>query len=203
MTEVPAFVTQSYEAAGEARLQRELVFIVPRRLDQLTSGYLFYRHIVEGLRAHGRVVRAWSLRHGIRERTGRCSPPLSTACEVTPVLGTAHPAAPAGATCIKARSRSRSGGQSASSTRQAAPPQRSAPISDQPPIAHWRCSTRAGGAHLVHAGAARRLGICQAHFGRSERPAVLQLLLSAAPERRPTGARGDTHGGATAGIGRV
>jgi hypothetical protein len=61
MTEVPAFVTQSYEAAGEARLQRELVFIVPRRLDQLTSGYLFYRHIVEGLRAHGRVVRVIEL----------------------------------------------------------------------------------------------------------------------------------------------
>jgi hypothetical protein len=59
--EVPAFASRSCEAAGEARLQRELVFVVPGRLDQLTGGYLFYRHIVEGLRAHGRVVRVIEL----------------------------------------------------------------------------------------------------------------------------------------------
>jgi hypothetical protein len=61
MTEVPAFASRSCEAAGEARLERELVFVVPGRLDQLTGGYLFYRHIVEGLRAallHGSEVRA-------------------------------------------------------------------------------------------------------------------------------------------------
>jgi glycosyltransferase involved in cell wall biosynthesis len=47
--------------AGEARLHRELVFIVPGRLDQLTGGYLFDRHIVEGLRARGRIVRVLEL----------------------------------------------------------------------------------------------------------------------------------------------
>jgi len=39
----------------------ELVFVVPGRLDQLTGGYLFDRHIVEGLRARGRVVRVIEL----------------------------------------------------------------------------------------------------------------------------------------------
>jgi len=34
----------------------ELVFVVPGRLDQITGGYLFDRHIVEGLRARGRDV---------------------------------------------------------------------------------------------------------------------------------------------------
>jgi hypothetical protein len=61
MTEVPAFASRSCEAAGEARLERELVFVVPGRLDQLTGGYLFYRHIVEGLRAHDRLVRVIEL----------------------------------------------------------------------------------------------------------------------------------------------
>src|SRR5215470_12441393 len=39
----------------------EIAFIVPGRLDQLTGGYLFDRHIVEGLRARGRVVRVIEL----------------------------------------------------------------------------------------------------------------------------------------------
>jgi len=39
----------------------ELVFVVPGRLDQLTGGYLFDRHIVEGLRARDRVVRVIEL----------------------------------------------------------------------------------------------------------------------------------------------
>lgn len=42
---------------GEALLRRELVFVVPGQLDQLTGGYLFDRHIVEGLRRRGWVVR--------------------------------------------------------------------------------------------------------------------------------------------------
>jgi glycosyltransferase involved in cell wall biosynthesis len=33
-----------------------LAFLVPGRLDQLTGGYLFDRHVVEGLRARGREV---------------------------------------------------------------------------------------------------------------------------------------------------
>ena len=39
----------------------EIVFVVPGRLDQLTGGYLFDRHIVEGLRARGRAVRVIEL----------------------------------------------------------------------------------------------------------------------------------------------
>jgi len=39
----------------------EIAFVVPGRLDQLTGGYLFERHIVEGLRARGRVVRVIEL----------------------------------------------------------------------------------------------------------------------------------------------
>jgi glycosyltransferase involved in cell wall biosynthesis len=61
MMEASAFASRAREAAGEARLQRELVFVVPGRLDQLTGGYLFDRHIVEGLRARGRVVRVIEL----------------------------------------------------------------------------------------------------------------------------------------------
>jgi|SRR5579884_4148158 len=61
MTEVPAFASRICEAAGEARVQRELVFVVPGRLDQFTGGYLFDRHIVEGLHARGRVVRVIEL----------------------------------------------------------------------------------------------------------------------------------------------
>ena len=61
MTEAPAFASRTFETAEEARLQRELVFVVPGRLDQLTGGYLFDRHIVEGLRARGRAVRVIEL----------------------------------------------------------------------------------------------------------------------------------------------
>ncbi len=50
--------------ADETPLRRELVFVVPGRLDQLTGGYLFDRHIVEGLRARGRVVRVIELTGG-------------------------------------------------------------------------------------------------------------------------------------------
>jgi glycosyltransferase involved in cell wall biosynthesis len=57
MTELPAFASRTHEAASEARLHREAVFVAPGRLDQLTGGYLFDRHIVEGLRARGRLVR--------------------------------------------------------------------------------------------------------------------------------------------------
>ena len=39
----------------------EIAFVVPGRLTQLTGGYLFARHIVEGLRARGRVVRVIEL----------------------------------------------------------------------------------------------------------------------------------------------
>ena len=39
----------------------EIAFIVPGRLAQLTGGYLFARHIVEGLRARGRSVRVIEL----------------------------------------------------------------------------------------------------------------------------------------------
>ncbi len=38
-----------------------LHFIVPGRLDQLTGGYLFDRHIVEGLRAAGRAIEVHEL----------------------------------------------------------------------------------------------------------------------------------------------
>jgi glycosyltransferase involved in cell wall biosynthesis len=61
MMETPAVASRTREAAGEIRLRRELVFVVPGRLDQLTGGYLFDRHIVEGLRARGRVVRVIEL----------------------------------------------------------------------------------------------------------------------------------------------
>jgi len=39
----------------------EIAFVVPGRLDQLTGGYLFDRHIVEGLRSRGRSVRVIEL----------------------------------------------------------------------------------------------------------------------------------------------
>ena len=61
MTEVLAFSSRTCEAIGETWLRREVVFVVPGRLDQLTGGYLFDRHIVEGLRARGRVVRVIEL----------------------------------------------------------------------------------------------------------------------------------------------
>jgi glycosyltransferase involved in cell wall biosynthesis len=42
-------------------MSNEITFVVPGRLNQLTGGYLFERHIVEGLRARGRVVRVIEL----------------------------------------------------------------------------------------------------------------------------------------------
>jgi len=39
----------------------EIAFVVPGQLDQLTGGYLFDRHLVDGLRARGRVVRVIEL----------------------------------------------------------------------------------------------------------------------------------------------
>jgi glycosyltransferase involved in cell wall biosynthesis len=39
----------------------EIAFVVPGRLTQLTGGYLFERHIVEGLRTCGRLVRVIEL----------------------------------------------------------------------------------------------------------------------------------------------
>src|SRR5215831_15788905 len=53
--------SRTCEAIGETWLRREVVFVVPGRLDQLTGGYLFDRHIVEGLRARDRVVRVIEL----------------------------------------------------------------------------------------------------------------------------------------------
>jgi glycosyltransferase involved in cell wall biosynthesis len=42
-------------------MSNEIAFVVPGRLNQLTGGYLFERHIVEGLRARGRAVRVIEL----------------------------------------------------------------------------------------------------------------------------------------------
>ena len=39
----------------------EVVFVVPGRLDQLTGGYLYDRHIIDGLRARGHAVRVVEL----------------------------------------------------------------------------------------------------------------------------------------------
>jgi glycosyltransferase involved in cell wall biosynthesis len=39
----------------------EIAFVVPGRIDQLTGGYLYDRHIVDGLRARGRAVRVIDL----------------------------------------------------------------------------------------------------------------------------------------------
>ena len=64
MTKLPAFASRAPAVADETPLRRELVFVVPGRLDQLTGGYLFDRHIVEGLRARGRVVRVIELTGG-------------------------------------------------------------------------------------------------------------------------------------------
>src|ERR1700760_1728101 len=63
MTKLPAFASRAPDVADETPLRRE-VFVVPGRLDQLTGGYLFDRHIVEGLRARGRVVRVIELTGG-------------------------------------------------------------------------------------------------------------------------------------------
>lgn len=47
--------------SAEALPGGELVFVVPGCLDQLTGGYLYDRHMVEGLRARGRPVRVLEL----------------------------------------------------------------------------------------------------------------------------------------------
>jgi glycosyltransferase involved in cell wall biosynthesis len=39
----------------------EIAFVVPGRIDQLTGGYLYDRHVVDGLRARGRTVQAIEL----------------------------------------------------------------------------------------------------------------------------------------------
>ena len=39
----------------------EIAFVVPGRIDQLTGGYLYDRHVVDGLRARGRAVRVIDL----------------------------------------------------------------------------------------------------------------------------------------------
>ena len=64
MTKLPTFASRAPDVADETPLRRELVFVVPGRLDQLTGGYLFDRHIVEGLRARGRAVRVIELTGG-------------------------------------------------------------------------------------------------------------------------------------------
>src|ERR1700730_12934136 len=45
----------------------ELVFVVPGRLDQLTGGYLYDRHIIDGLRSRGRIVKVIELSPKDRE----------------------------------------------------------------------------------------------------------------------------------------
>ncbi len=46
----------------------DLVFVVPGRLDQLTGGYLYDRHIIAGLRNRGHSVSVVELTSGNRER---------------------------------------------------------------------------------------------------------------------------------------
>src|ERR1700738_4410601 len=64
MTKLPTFASRAPDVADEPPLRRELVFVVPGRLDQLTGGYLVDRHIVEGLRARGWAVRVIELTGG-------------------------------------------------------------------------------------------------------------------------------------------
>ena len=75
MTALPAVASRT---ADETELHRELVFVVPGPLDQLTGGYLFDGHIVRGLRARGRVVR-------VIELTGR-RPKADAAVRNRPVI---------------------------------------------------------------------------------------------------------------------
>src|SRR5437764_8959637 len=79
MTKLPAFASRAPAVADEAPLRRELVFVVPGRLDQLTGGYLFDRHIV---RVCARVAGSFGLSNsldGVQRRTRRCSPAWPTA----------------------------------------------------------------------------------------------------------------------------
>ena len=45
----------------------ELAFVVPGRLDQLTGGYLYDRHIIDGLRSRGHAVKVIELAPDDRE----------------------------------------------------------------------------------------------------------------------------------------
>ena len=45
----------------------ELVFVVPGRLDQLTGGYLYDRHIIDGLRSRGHAMKVIELAPNDRE----------------------------------------------------------------------------------------------------------------------------------------
>ncbi len=45
----------------------ELVFVVPGRLDQLTGGYLYDRHVIDGLRSRGYAVKVIELAGNDRE----------------------------------------------------------------------------------------------------------------------------------------
>src|ERR1700745_1140604 len=45
----------------------ELAFVVPGRLDQLTGGYLYDRHVIDGLRSRGHPVRIIELASNDRE----------------------------------------------------------------------------------------------------------------------------------------
>ena len=45
----------------------ELAFVVPGKLDQLTGGYLYDRHIIDGLRSRGHAVKVIELVAGDRE----------------------------------------------------------------------------------------------------------------------------------------
>ena len=45
----------------------ELAFVVPGRLDQLTGGFLYDRHVIDGLRSRGRTVKVIELSHNRRE----------------------------------------------------------------------------------------------------------------------------------------
>ena len=45
----------------------ELAFVVPGRLDQLTGGYLYDRHVIDGLRSRGRTVKVIELSPNHRE----------------------------------------------------------------------------------------------------------------------------------------
>ena len=61
-------------------------FLVPGALDQLTGGYLFDRHVVEGLRATGRAVDAIELPGSFPEPDAAARASLSVAY----VLGRWH-----------------------------------------------------------------------------------------------------------------
>ena len=45
----------------------ELAFVVPGSLDQLTGGYLYDRHVIDGLRSRGHAVKVIELAPNDRE----------------------------------------------------------------------------------------------------------------------------------------